>query len=72
VTAVQEIVNIRFTNLKDKDIRIKRSSGDIENGWIMDNPIICFSQDNGRETIHCYNKEKDIGKNCECLPDFYF
>ena len=54
----------RLHYLKDKDIRIKRSSGEIEYGWIMDNPIICFSQDNGRETIHCYNKEKDIGKNC--------
>ena len=54
----------RLHYLKDKDIRIKRSSGDVEYGWKMDNPIICFSQDNGRETIHCYNKEKDIGKNC--------
>jgi len=54
----------RLHYLKDKDIRIKRSSGDIEYGWKMDNPMVCFSRDNGRETIHCYNKEKDIGKNC--------
>ena len=54
----------RVHYLKGKDIRIKRSSGEIEYGWMMDNPIVCFSQDNGRETIHCYNKNQDIGKNC--------
>lgn len=54
----------RLHYLKDKDIRIKRSSGDIEYGWKMDNPIICFNRDNLRETIHCYNEALDIGKNC--------
>jgi hypothetical protein len=54
----------RLNYLKGKDIRIKRSSGDIEYGWIMDNPIVCFSSHNGRETIHCYNQILDIGKNC--------
>ena len=49
--------------LKNKDIRIKRSSGEIESGWSLDNPVI--SQDSHEnEIIHCYNETTCLGRWC--------
>ena len=51
-------------HLKDNmDLKIMRSNGEIEGGWCLNNPLVSFADD-GRETIHCYNKSKDIGKWC--------
>jgi hypothetical protein len=49
--------------LKNKNIKIKRSSGEIESGWSLDNPVI--SQDSHEnEIIHCYNETFDLGRWC--------
>ena len=51
--------------LKDRtDLKIKRSNGDIELGWCLDNPLTIFDGDSGKETIHCYNKSQNVGKWC--------
>jgi hypothetical protein len=51
-------------HLKDcTDLKIKRSNGDMEAGWRLNNPMVHVEED-GTETIHCYNAEKDIGKWC--------
>jgi hypothetical protein len=47
--------------LQDRDIKIKRSNGDIESGWRLNNPFINTS-DEDQTTIHCYNESKNIGK----------
>jgi hypothetical protein len=47
--------------LKDRDIKIKRSNGDIEPGWQLNNPFLETASD-GEITIHCYNKSKNIAK----------
>jgi len=49
--------------LKNKDIKIKRSSGEIESGWILDNPVISNDID-GNDTIHCYNQTHVLGRWC--------
>jgi len=49
--------------LKNKDIKIKRTSGEIESGWVLDSPIISHD-DEGNETTHCYNETFDLGKWC--------
>ena len=49
--------------LKDKVIKVKRTSGEIESGWIIDNPIISWDGEN-KDTIHCYNATLNIGKWC--------
>jgi hypothetical protein len=52
----------RANHLKERtDLKVKRSNGDIEAGWCLNNPIVNVDQD-GQVTIHCYNKSKDIGK----------
>ena len=49
-------------HLKDRqDLKIKRSNGDIEAGWQLNNPLVNIEHD-GQVTIHCYNESKDIGK----------
>ena len=50
--------------LKNKTIKIKRSSGMIEDGWILDTPFSRLGNDN-QEEIHCYNKEEEIGRWCK-------
>jgi len=47
--------------LKERDIKIKRSNGDIESGWRLSNPFVEIDEE-GRTTIHCYNESKNIGK----------
>lgn len=52
-------------HLKDKtDLKIKRSNGDIEAGWCLNNPLTSYDDD-GNETVHCYNKSQNIGKWCK-------
>ena len=54
----------KVRHLKDRtDLKVMRSSGEIDSGWTLNNPLVSFADD-GRETIHCYNKDKDIGKWC--------
>ena len=49
-------------HLKDRtDLKVKRSNGDIESGWQLNNPLVNIEHD-GQATIHCYNPSKDIGK----------
>jgi len=49
--------------LKNTLINVKRTSGEIETGWIIDSPMTSYNNDN-KEIIHCYNSKKDIGKWC--------
>ena len=53
--------------LKEKTIKIKRSPVNglraIEEGWTLDNPITALNND-GKETIHCYNPKKDMARWC--------
>ena len=50
--------------LKDKKIKIKRSSGEIEDGWSLDNPLTGVDN-RGIEVIHCYQEKEDIGRWCK-------
>jgi hypothetical protein len=54
----------RARYLKDKIIKIKRSSGEIEDGWTLDNPLTGVDN-RGIEVIHCYNQKEDIGRWCK-------
>jgi len=54
----------RARYLKDKIIKIKRSSGEIEDGWSLDNPLTGVDN-RGIEVIHCYNQKEDIGRWCK-------
>ena len=55
----------RAIYLKDSDnIKIKRSSGEIESGWKIDNPFIGISRIDGRETLHCCNEKNNMNKWC--------
>jgi len=53
--------------LKEKTIKIKRSPVNgvraVEDGWTLDNPITALNDD-GKETIHCYNPKKDMARWC--------
>ena len=49
--------------LKNKIIKIKRSSGEIEAGWSLDNPVLSHDS-HENQTIHCYNEQKGLGKWC--------
>jgi hypothetical protein len=52
----------RANYLKNRtDLKVKRSNGDIETGWQLNNPLVNIEPD-GQLTIHCYNASKDIGK----------
>lgn len=50
--------------LKDKIIKIKRSSGEIEDGWSLDNPLTGVDN-RGIEVIHCYQEKTDMGRWCK-------
>ena len=51
-------------HLKERtDLKVRRSNGDIEAGWRLNNPLVRF-EDNGIVTIRCYNAEKNIGRWC--------
>jgi len=50
--------------LKDKIIKIKRSSGEIEDGWSLDNPLTGVDN-RGIEVIHCYHEKTDLGRWCK-------
>jgi hypothetical protein len=49
--------------LKDRVIKIKRSSGEIEDGWALDNPLVDYASD-GKKIIHCFHNDKDIARWC--------
>ena len=51
-------------HLKDRtDLKIKRSNGDMEDGWSLNNPVVNKEED-GRVTIRCYNDSQQIEKWC--------
>lgn len=51
-------------HLKDRtDLKIKRSNGDIDSGWRLNNPFVHKEYD-GTITIHCYNATQNISKWC--------
>jgi hypothetical protein len=54
----------RANYLKETEIKIKRSSGEIEDGWIIDNPFSNVSDTSGLEMLHCFNKEKNLNRWC--------
>lgn len=54
----------RANYLKNKEIKIKRSSGEIENDWIINNPFSNICDTSGLEMLHCHNVKKDISKWC--------
>jgi hypothetical protein len=57
----------RVNYLQGQDIKIKRSSGEIESGWILYNPIIRYDDDGIKEEnerVHCYNEHQKIGRWC--------
>lgn len=53
----------RVKYLKDKEIKIKRSSGDIEGGWKIDSPFISYAPC-GNEIIHCSNYAQSLSRWC--------
>jgi len=53
----------RANYLKDRDIKVKRTSGEIESGWTITNPLIFYSY-TGIEKIQCCNKEQSKEKWC--------
>lgn len=53
----------RALYLKDRDILVKRTSGDIEPGWTITNPFI-LTDYMGIEKIQCCNKKLHIERWC--------
>jgi len=53
----------RVKYLKDKEIKIKRSSGEIENGWKIDSPLIGYGPC-GNEIIYCSNYKLNLTRWC--------
>ena len=52
-------------HLKDrKNLKIRRSNGDIEEGWCLNNPLIRY-EDDGKVTIRCYNVDKKLERWCQ-------
>ena len=52
-------------HLKDRsDLKVKRSNGEIEAGWCLNNPLTSYDVETGCETVRCYNKSQNIGKWC--------
>ena len=49
--------------LSGQTIKIKRSSGIVESGWILDNPFTSLTTE-GEEMIHCYQAETNSGRWC--------
>ncbi len=51
-------------HLKERtDLKIRRSNGDIEDGWRLNNPLVRY--DDGKVTIRCYNPEKNLERWCQ-------
>ena len=51
--------------LKDNsDMKVQRTSGEIEAGWALDNPFTAFDETGKIELIHCFNAKKDMGRWC--------
>ena len=49
-------------HLKDRtDLKVRRSNGDIEGGWRMNNPLVRYDD---KIRICCYNQEKNIERWC--------
>jgi transcription elongation factor Elf1 len=53
----------RVRYLKDREIQVKRSSGEIEGGWVIDSPFVEEGMD-GQEVIRCYHKTNCLGRSC--------
>ena len=49
--------------LKHRNIKVRRTSGEIDTDWIIDSPIISYDLE-GNEVLHCYSEKKNIGKWC--------
>ena len=52
--------------LSGQTIKIKRSSGNIESGWILDNPFTSLTPE-GEEMIHCYQARDNMGRWCRLV-----
>jgi len=50
--------------LRDRDIKIKRTSGVIESGWELHSPFT-HTNDQGIEMIQCYHKTQDMARWCK-------
>jgi len=50
--------------LKNRNIQIRRTSGDIESGWEVYNPFI-YTDNEGIDKIHCYNKTQGVVRWCK-------
>jgi transcription elongation factor Elf1 len=53
-----------INHLKNTDIKIKRSSGEIESGWRLLNPITINSDDAQIQKIYCINETEQLTKWC--------
>lgn len=49
--------------LTDRLIKVRRTLGDVQPGWRLDNPFIDVDKD-GQERIHCYYELENIGRWC--------
>lgn len=46
------------------DLKIRRSNGNIEGGWRLNNPLVRF-EDDGKEIIRCYKEEQNVERWCK-------
>ena len=51
--------------LKDKDICVKRSNGEIESGWNIISPVESLHLDMENAIIYCRKKDADIARWCK-------
>jgi hypothetical protein len=51
--------------LKDSFIKIKRSSGEIEDGWKLGSPCVIFNEKSQTEVIQCIEHNRDLQRWCK-------
>ena len=52
----------RANRLQNRDIFIKRKSGEMQLGWRLNNPFVSMHEE--RETLHCVNAELGLVRWC--------
>lgn len=54
----------RVRYLKNSIIKIKRSSGEIDDGWVIDSPYIMLEQRSQKELVYCVDEIRHLQRWC--------
>ena len=61
---MEKVAYGRVRYLKDSIIKIKRSSGAIDDGWNIDSPYITLERQTQKELVYCVNNVQNLQKWC--------